>query len=908
MVVTGSTAVEKPVLGRHDEKLAVEELLSSARRGRSGVLVIEGEAGMGKSTLLQYASEQATGFRVVRLSGVESEMELAFSGLHQLCLQLPLDNDRLPEPQLRALKLAFGLAPGVLPDCFLVALALLTLVSNLAQGGPCLLLVDDAQWLDQVTRQVLGFVARRLEVDPVAICFATREPLVDLGGLRAIQLDGLPSEVARQLLNTVLPGPVGPRVRDAILDISNGNPLAILEIPHGLSAVDLAGEVTFGGFSGRLNPVERNFEQRIAKLPTDTRTLLLLAAAEPQGNWAIVSRAADLLGVAPGALDAAELEGLCRVDRRGGIAFHHPLVRSAVYRLSSSAHRQAVHQALATALELDHGRDRRAWHRALASIGPDEEIAAELERSATEATERGGIAAGAALLARSVALTPDTVRRNERTLLAAEAVMHSGNLDEARRFLDTAITAELNGPQLARMLQLEARLNYAVKPGAETIASLVEAAKQLLPHDANLARDTYLEALVAAMQRTSSDGKHGWIEIARSLRALLDRSKPLQAVDLLLDGLTTTVIEGHHAGAPILKRALQAYLRGDVGADEILRWWQLGFYAAAVVWDDVSWTEVMDCTVRVARESGSLLVLASALNYQAIAQLGAGDIDLADGAIQEGEGILASIGQPMALTARPVVEALRGSSHSTTTEDVYGLVADYTSAMMLANGRGDFQAGLDAAHRAMEHKVIGKTMIWQEIIEVATGSGDQELARAALQVVRSQVEACGTDLGLGTLARCEALLSSGQEAEAQYQEAILRLSHSQAKLQNARAHLVYGEWLTREGRESDATHALQVAHELFRHMGAQAFAGRAERALEATGLHVGCASYVSPGQLTPRENQIARLAAQRQTNPEIAAQLFISSTTVDYHLRKVFRKLNVNSRRQLQEVLPHVPH
>jgi DNA-binding CsgD family transcriptional regulator len=410
------------------------------------------------------------------------------------------------------------------------------------------------------------------------------------------------------------------------------------------------------------------------------------------------------------------------------------------------------------------------------------------------------------------------------------------------------------------------------------------------------------------MVRSSSDGKHGWIEIARSLRGLLDRSGPLEVIDLMLDGLTTTMIDGHVAGAPILKDALSAYLAEDLEVDVVLRWWQLGFNAAALLWDDVAWSNVIERAVRVARERGSLRLLAFGLNYLAIAHIGAGELELAAAAVEEGEDILASIGQPTLLSAGPFVEAARGFGDPRVAEGVYGRVTQYTSTMVLANGQADYRAGLQAAHDAFDHDVIGKTMVWQEIVEIASGCGDYELANAALGVVRSQVEACSTDFGMGTLARCEALLSSGRAAEDRYLESIALLDHPQARMQFARAHLVFGEWLQRGGRENDARHHLQIAHDLLDNMGARAFAARAERALKATGWKARTSSPEPTTRLTLRENQIAVLAAQRQTNAEIAAQLFVSPSTVDYHLRKVFQKLNVSSRRQLEKVLPQESH
>jgi DNA-binding CsgD family transcriptional regulator len=787
----------------------------------------------------------------------------------------------------------------------MVGLATLSLMSMVAAREPFLILVDDAQWLDQASRQVIAFVARRLEADAIALFFATREPNVELSGIPEISLDGLSSDEARQLLYTVLPGAIAQQVREEILGVARGNPLAILEIPRGLSATELAGAVTFGGFSGEVHPAEKSFSQRIATLPVDTQILLLVTAAEPQGRPEVVWRAANLLGIDPSAVIAAEQAGLARIGSPGeGITFRHPLVRSAVYRAATSRQRREVHKALAEASDPEADADRRAWHRALAAVGPDEGVAAELQRSAEQAEGRGGLAATVALLGQAVALTPDPLRQCERSIRAAEAAIHAGHPDEARQFLASANNERLSEFNRAKKHQLEAQLDCILKPSSASVTSLIDAAARLLPLDVELARDTYLQALLTAIQSTSSEGVQGWTEIAKSLRDLLDREEELPVVDLLLDGLTTLMIDGIAAGAPLLQRGVHAYLSEDISAANVLGWWQLPWFAATELWDDASWTAIVEQTLRVARERGSLLVLAFALYFSGLAHLFAGELDLADAACQEAEAILASIGQPaIPFPTSPVITAWRGSKMPGTAEGVYGEMADYYSTMLVANASGQYQQGLQAARQGFHHDSLSKGMILPEIVETASRSDDLELANAALEQIRSHADACGTDLALGLLARSEALMAAGLDAESSHREAILRLERPYSAISGARAHLNYGEWLRRQNRRLDASHHLRVAHELLTDMGALAFADRAARELLALGERVRVTTQNRHVQLTPREDQIARLAAHRETNAEIAAQLFISPRTVDHHLRMVFQKLNINSRRQLKDAL-----
>jgi len=893
-------------LGRDREKAAISDALSAARSGQSASLVLRGEAGIGKTALFEFAIAEAVGFRVLQLRGTESEAELAFAALHQLCSLLPIGFNELPAPQARALRTAFGLEGGDPPDSFFVGLAMLNLLSSVAEDEPCLCLIDDAHWLDKPSRQVLAFVARRLEADAAVLMFATRVPSAELGGIPEIPIGGLSPNESRKLLDTVLPDGVASPVREKILNLANGNPLAILEIPRGLSAIEMAGDVLFGGASGELHPAEKSFTRRIAALPADTRVLLLVAAVEPEGSGEVVWRAANSLNVDVEAIVAAEQAGLAQCGSPGeSIKFRHPLVRSAVYRSATSGQRREVHQALAEACDPESAADRRAWHRALAAAEPDEGIAAELESSAGLAARRGGFAASAALLGRAVDLTPDPSRRYERALTAAAATMDAGDLDVARQFLEPAPGTRLSGSQRARRQQLEAQLAYRVAPSRESVSALIDAAANLLSFDLDLARETYLEALSAAIYHSSAEGAGGWVEIAKALRGLLDRSKPLQVADLMLDGLTTTIIDGNEASTPILRQALRAYLSDDVSVEDRLRWWQLGWWTATELWDPAGYLRLIDRTVKAARERGALAVLPFALFNQAMAFTLVGELDLADAASEEGAGIMASLGQPTVPFPAPVTSASRGVEFPGTSEGKYGLLAKHFAAILIANGYGRYQAGLASAHEIFHLDVFSGIRVFPEVIETAVRSGDVELGHAALEVLKARALPSGSEFALGMVTRSEALLTTGAEAEGLYKEALRHLEQTESRIQVGRAHLLFGEWLRRAHRRTEAREHLRVASTMLAGLGAVAFADRAKQELLATGER----SPVSPAKsgpvLTPREEQIAGLAARRQTNAEIAAQLFISPRTVDYHLRMVFQKLNVRSRRELGAAMAH---
>ncbi|HET6869410.1 MAG TPA: AAA family ATPase, partial [Solirubrobacteraceae bacterium] len=598
-------------------------LLAAVRGGRSGALVVRGEPGVGKTALLEYAIESASDVRVARAAGVESEMELPFAALHQLCAPLLDRRARLPAPQRDALEITFGLTGGLVPDRFFVGLAVLSLLSEVAAERPLLCVVDDAQWLDRESAQALAFVARRLLAESVIVIFAAREPGEEFQGLPELAVEGLRSADARELLESVLPGPLDERVRERIVAETRGNPLALLELPRGLSPAQLAGG--FGlldalSLSGR---IEESFLQRLEALPDDTQRLLLVAAAEPGGDPALLWRAARRLGIPYEALEPAERAGLVEVD--GGVRFRHPLVRSAAYRAGSVTDRQAVHQVLAEVTDRELDPDRRAWHRAQATPTPDEEVAAELERSAARVQARGGLAAAAAFLERAVTLTPDPARLAERALSAAQAKHLAGAPAAAFELLAMAETGPLDDLGRARVDLVRAQVAYAQNRGSDAPPLLLRAAKRLEPLDVALARETYLDALTAAVYLGRLAGGAGLVEVSQAALATPPPDPPRPS-DLLLEGLATRFTKGYAASAPTLKRALGAYPSGEASTEEALRWLWLALQAAVDLWDDEMWEVLTTRHVQLTRQTGALTVLPLALSARSGAYTFAGEL------------------------------------------------------------------------------------------------------------------------------------------------------------------------------------------------------------------------------------------------------------------------------------------
>ena len=902
------------LLDRFPERAALSGLLEAARTGRSGVLVMRGEPGVGKTALLDWAVESAAGLRVARVAGVESEMELAFAALQQLCAPMLDQLGSLPDPQRAALGVAFGLETGAAPDRFLVGLAVLSLLSEAAERQPLLCVVDDAQWLDRASAQALAFVARRLLAEPVALVFATREPGEELRGLPELAVGGLRDGDARELLGSVIRGPLDERVRDRIVAETRGNPLALLELPRGMRPAELTGGFGVGGvLSGR---IEESFRGRLEVLPAATQRLMLVAAAKQAGEPALVWRAAERLGIGTEALMPAADAGLLRIGER--VTFRHPLVRSAVYRAAPAPDRRAAHRALADVTDPRADPERRAWHRAQASPGPDEEVAAELERSAGRAQARGGRAAAAAFLERSAALTLDPGRRAERALAAAQAKYQAGASDAALQLLGTAEAGPPDELRRARADLLRGQIAFSSSRGSDAPPLLLKAARQFEPLDSQLARETYLDALAAAQFAGRLALGGGMREVAEAARMAPPPPGPARPPDLLLDGLALLVTEGYPAGAPVLRRAVSAFRGTDVSREEELRWLWLASRAARMLWDYDSWDVLSDRQVTLASDAGALIALPLAFNTRVGLHVFSGEFTEAASMVAQAESVTEAIGSSIAPYGTLALAVFRGREAEaaqltqTALDDVGrrgeggGLsFVDWATAV-LYNSLGRYEEALAVAERASEDSPAMYFTGWAlvELIEAAVRSMAPERAAGALQRLSDIARACGTDWAVGTEARSRALVSDGEDAENLYREAIDRLGRTRLRVDLARAHLVYGEWLRRQRRRRDARDQLGIAYEIFDSIGAAAFADRARTELRATGGNARQLTIQTPDTLTAQEALIARLAGDGASNPEIAAQLFISPATVAYHLRKVFTKLGISSRSQLAPALP----
>jgi DNA-binding CsgD family transcriptional regulator len=909
------------LLGRTSERDVLDKQLQRVRGGESSVLVLRGEAGVGKTALLDYAAGRAAGCRVVRVAGVESEMELAFAGLHQLCAPMLDRLNGLPGPQRDALDVAFGLEEGATPNRFLVALAALSLLAEAAEVEPLVCLIDDAQWLDQASAQALAFVSRRLLAERIVMVFALRESTDagELTGLPQMVVGGLAGSDARLLLASAVPGRLDEHVRDQIVAETRGNPLALLELPRGLSPAELAGGFGLPDARSLASRVEETFVQRVRALPRATQCLLLVAAAEPVGDVSLLWRAAEQLGIRGSAGRPAEEAALIELGIR--VRFRHPLARSAAYRAAPLSDRQAVHRALAEATDPNTHPDRRAWHAAQAASGPDEAVAAELERSADRAQRRGGVAAAAAFLDRAAELTPDPARRGARALAAAQAKLEAGSREAAEELLATAELAPLDELQHARLQLMRAQIAFVFTRGSDGPLRLVEAARRLQALDPPAARETYLEALGAAMYAGRVDTDSGVLEVAEAARAAPAASQPPRSSDLVLDGMARRCIDGPSAGVPPLSLALQAVKSQEPeGHAEIMRWLLLTPIVQSMtvfeLLDDDAFHALATRAVRLARESGALALLPVALVYRSGVHLFGGEFQAAEALVQEADAIAVATGNARLLYAWLLVGAWRGveaeamqfinAGSAVTSGRSEGRVlalAGYATAV-LNNGLGRYEVALDGAKGASDDGDFGySSAALPELVEAATRCGRPEAAAAALARLEERTRAAGTDWALGVLARSRALMCAGEQADASYREAIERLERTRIRVELARARLLYGEWLRREGRRVDARDQLRAAHEMFSRFGAEAFAERARHELLATGETARRRTEETREVLTPQESQIARLAAAGRTNPEIAAQLFISPRTVEYHLRKVFPKLDISSRRELRNAL-----
>ena len=903
--------------GRSSECALLDELVSAIRRGESRSLVVRGEAGIGKTALLEYLVASASdGLKVARAVGVESEMELPYAGLQQLCAPLLDRRERLPVPQRQALEVVFGVSVGAAPDRFLVGLGVLTLLAEVAEERPLLCVIDDAQWLDQASALTLAFVARRLLAEPVGIVFAAREPGEPLAGLSALEVHGLENGDARALLSLAVGFKLDERVRDRIVAEVRGNPLALLELPRGLTATQLAGGFGVVGAQGLPGRIEENFVRRLVTLSDEARLLLLVAAAEPVGDPLLLWRAAERLGIAPAADIAADTDGLLAIGQR--VTFRHPLVRSAVYRSADASERRAAHRALAESTDREVDPDRRAWHLAAAAGGPEENVAIELERSAVRAKARGGLAAAAAFLERAVALTGDPARRVDRALAAAEASLHAGAFDATSGLLATAEVGSLGDLQQARLDLLRGQMTFLVTEGGDGSSLLLKAAQRLERLDLELARDTYLDAWGAALLGPPNPARSDLLDVSRAARSAPRPEGPRRPADLLLDSLAALVTDGRAAAAPLLEEATRTFADEHFAAEQSLRWGWLAVVPTFVLWDEKSTRAICVRQQDAVREAGALARLPLDLGAFGWNAVCCGDFGGAAAAIAEADAVMEATGAAHPRFAAMMLAAFRGreaearalieSERREASVLGRGLAfwdTDWIFAL-LCNGLGRYHEAVASAREPSKHspeELWLSALTAMELLEAATRSDNPEVARIALERIVAATAFASSESALGILARSRALVSAGETAERLYQESIERLGRSRLRPELARAHLLYGEWLRRESRRVDAREQLRTAHEMLLAIGMEAFAERAHNELQATGEKVRKRTVETRDDLTAQEWQIARMAREGLSNPDIGARLFLSPRTVEWHLRKVFAKLGIRSRHELAGAL-----
>jgi DNA-binding CsgD family transcriptional regulator len=905
------------LVGRDQEFRALDGLLDALRGGESRAMAIRGEPGVGKTALLDHLSARATDCRVVAVVGAEAEMELAFAALHQLCAPMLDRLTLLPAPQRQALEVTFGISMGPAPERLVVGLAVLSLLSEVAAEQPLLCLVDDAQWLDRASAQILTLVGRRLGKESVGIVISSREPGTDLAGIPELVLEGLAEEDARTLLVSGITGPVDERVLDQLLAETRGNPLALLELPRDLTAGQAAGGFAPPGTETLAGSIEQSFRRRVEVLPIETQRLLLLAAADPLGDPLVLWRAAETLGIDPAAGGPAVADDLVSFGAR--VRFRHPLVRSAVYRSASPEAKREAHAALADATDGAIDPERRAWHRAQAAAGPDEEVAAELERYAERARARGGLAAAAAFLERATWLSPDRAKRAVRALAASQAKVQAGAHPSVLDLIAIADAGPLEEADRARLDLVRAQLAFATKRGRDAPPLLLKAAKRLEAIDVGLARATYLDAFMAASQASRFAGPEA--DVAAVARAAGSAPPPQPAAgsaDLLLDGLAATFNEGYAAGVPILRSALAAAMAG-VPTERELRCLTLAFRAAMHVWDFDRALSLSARSVLLAREVGALNELSLSINDHAILLLLSGQLSAATAAVEEAYAIADAQGNDFVPYGAMGVAAWRGNKaeasilieasikNATLRGEGGSLAGAEWAQAVLSNGLGDYQVAYESARRSVgppNQLVLGLSN-WSlvELIEAGARTGMHASAAEASQQVSDMAAEAGTDWALGVEARSRALLSDDDNDGKLFRESMDRLGASPVKGELARTHLLFGEWLRRERRTTEARKELHTALEMLEAMGMEGFAERARRELRASGETARKRRVEMQGELTPQEAQVAKLAREGMSNPEIAARMYISARTVQYHLSKVFTKLGITSRSQLDRVI-----
>ena len=898
----GAAVRARELVGREREFASLERLLGAVRGGGNATLFVHGEPGVGKTALVERLLAGAPDLRLLRAAGVEGEVDLPYAGLQQLCRPLADTIGVLPGPQRDALRAAFGLGPGEATNRYVVGLAVLSLMSEAAAAQPLLCVVDDAQWLDAETTQALAFVGRRLGADSIGLVIAGREFIEELGGLPAMHLGGLGMPHARALLDAVLVGRLDGPVRERFLAETHGNPLALIELPRTLTPAEAATGAVRSPGDSLSTRIEGSFRRRLESLPEDARRLLVLAAAEPLGDPLLLRRAAAQLGLGVEAVDAAEEAGLLEIRERA--SFPHPLARSAVYKSAAPRERREAHSALAAATDPELDPDRRAWHRAHGTVGPDEDVASELERTAARAKSRGGLAAAGAFLERAATLTPDAGRRAQRTLAAAAVMYEAGGHDAVDNLLRTIDTSQLDRLSAARVERLRAAVSIATEGlGKERVLRSLAATERLARLDPELGRAALLEDVGGFLQFVADRET-----VAAVGEAFEESAASGDPAELAVRGWARLVRHGFPAGTDLLRQAVVALREKPHPEESDLALLVFSSGIASALWDLEGWKVLAGRAVQVARDSGALRRLPLALADWSEANVSSGDFQVAAAALAEARAVQEATNASPSGTSTVSLDAWR-LPDSQALERIVLIESDNTAtphdcdrARALAyNGAGRYQAAFQAAERAAERHPSGSSG-WAlvELVEAAVHFGQSERASGALEQLAERTQLAGTDWGLGLEARSRALVSQDLTvAEGSYREAIDRLRRAGARPDLGRAHLLYGEWLRRESRRIDAREQLRTAIDLFDEIGIPGFGDRARRELIATGEKARRRTVETRDDLTAHERQIAELARDGLSNPEIGARLFLSPRTVEWHLRKVYGKLGIRSRYEL---------
>jgi DNA-binding CsgD family transcriptional regulator len=908
------------LLERDEERAHLDALISSARAGAGVALVVTGEAGIGKSSLLEYASMRAEDMTVLRVSGIESEMGLSYAGLHRLLRSHLSGLPGLPVPQRLALQVVFGFEAGPPPSPFLASLATLTLLTDIATQRPVLCVIDDIQWLDHESSEVLAFVARRVLADRIALLFArgdSRNASGTIDGLPTLPVTGLSAEGSLKLLRSTVTADLDYATESRIVAETAGNPLAIVELAGELTGLLPRGE------SDPLKPLplthrlEARFAQSFRALPVDSQRYLLLAAADPTGDQHLLHAAAEVLALSPTAAEDAEEAGL--LVNYPQVAFRHPLIRSAVYSSASAVERRHAHLALASVDNSDAGDHLQAWHLGLGVARPDEAVAAELEASAARVRYRSGYSAEASFLKRAAELSTDPAQASRRLLAAAAAAAAAGSQARARALLDRVRSAVLDDSLSAPAQWMHGLFLMHEGRYGDAPAVLLAAARSYQSRQPAQARIVMLDALGAVCLAGNRAIGTSPLEVASAALGMPRSAEATPTMaDLLLDGLATRLAVGFAESVPLLRAALQSWAPEQVPAENVTLWCTLGTYAALELLDDIALQSWVGAIERHARDRGSIILLRVVLYGLATAAGLAGRFGEAAAFNNEARQLNAVTGAPAHLNALIDVELLglqgreaEGRAAARFTQNV-AIATGFDTADcrgLLACARLDLASGnyadaLVAAQSVADRPTLGAgCLVLPEVVEAGVRSDNRAVATAALAQLTERALAIRTPWSLGLLARSRALLATEDDAEPLYEESIFQLDKTTAVFDLARSRLVYGEWLRRQHRRIDARTQLRTAMDDFISMGAERFAERARAELTATGERPRRRTLDTTNDLTPQEHQIAELAAQRETNREIAARLFISASTVDYHLRSVFQKLGINSRRQLDRAL-----